>query len=68
MKFLWIVCGLALALCGVIVSCGPQKPYCPSSSTGQCLDNSGNGGQGGDTVDSGGPGDAVIISGDDTGP
>lgn len=67
MKFLWIACGLVLALCGVIVSCGPQKPYCPSSSTGQCLDNSGNGGITGEMPDSG-PSEAIIITGDDTGP
>jgi hypothetical protein len=65
MKVFLIVCGLAVALCGAIVSCGPQKDYCPNSTTGQCLPPMGQAGaQGG--LDSG-PGDATIIT-DDTGP
>ena len=39
MKFLLIVFGLFIALCGVVVSCGPQKAYCPNGPNGECGDN-----------------------------
>ncbi len=63
MKFVLIVCGLLLSLGGVMVSCGPQKQYCPSGSNGECADNSlggsnGSGGGGGSDQ-----GDATIITG-----
>ncbi len=59
MKVFLIVCGLAVALCGVIVSCGPQKEYCPNSTTGQCLPPMGQAGaQGGMDAD---PGEATVL-------
>ncbi len=62
MKVLLIVCGLILALGGIMVSCGPQKAYCPGGPNGECADNSlgGSTGAGGADVDSGG---ATIING-----
>lgn len=61
MKFLLIVCGLILALGGVILSCGPQQHYCPGGANGVCADNSlgGSTGSGGSLE----PGDATIING-----
>ena len=65
MKVFLIVCGLAVALCGAIGSCGPQKVYCPNTTTGQCLPPVGNGGaQGGVDADQG---EAIIVN-DDTSP
>ncbi len=61
MKFLLIVCGLFIALCGVVMSCGPQQAYCPNGPNGQCGDNS-VGGNGGTTFDAD-QGDATIITG-----
>ena len=62
MKFLLIVCGLLLALGGVIVSCGPQQVYCPTGNNGTCADNSlgGSTGSGGADQSDSGP---TIITG-----
>ncbi len=65
MKFLLIVSGLLLALCGVIVSCGPQKAYCPNGPNGECGDiNNGSGGGGGSIMDAD-QGESTIITGTD---
>ena len=61
MKFLLVVCGLILALAGVMVSCGPQKPYCPGGPNGDCANNSLGGSNGaGGSSDQGG---ATVING-----
>jgi hypothetical protein len=62
MKFLLIVCGLLVALGGVIVSCGPQKDYCPNGPNGDCSPFGGSGGGGGTIVDAN-QGEATIITG-----
>ena len=61
MKFVMIVGALLVALCAVIVSCGPQKSYCPNGPNGECgnLAVGGNAGSG----SGGDPGDATIITG-----
>jgi len=37
MKFLMIAVVVAAVVGAVIVGCGPQQAYCPSNSTGQCV-------------------------------
>lgn len=64
MKFLTIllsVAGVGLIAGALAVGCGPQKAYCPQSSTGQCLDQ--------DTgvappPPEAGAGESVVIGGD----
>ena len=60
MKFVLIVCGLFVALCAVIISCGPQKSYCPNGPNGECGNLAMGGNGGGGAMD---PGDATIITG-----
>jgi hypothetical protein len=60
MKFLLVVCGLILALGGVMASCGPQQPYCPGGNNGACVDNSLGGSTGTGGVEQG---DATVITG-----
>jgi len=63
MKFLLILCGLLVALAGVMVACGPQKAYCPNLQNGDC-NNQGvaSGGNGGGSAGAD-QGDATIITG-----
>jgi hypothetical protein len=61
MKWLFLVCALAVALGAAVMSCGPQKPYCADAG-GPCIAPiDGIGGSGGD-MDAGG-GEATIITG-----
>jgi hypothetical protein len=63
MKFLLIVCGLLVALGGVIVSCGPQKDYCPNGPNGECGNNSSGSGGGGGVIVDADQGESTIITG-----
>lgn len=65
MKWFLSVCALAGLAAVLSSSCGPQKPFCPSTPGLVCYDNDGGqmGGQGGQDL---GPcdGASVIICGD----
>ena len=65
MKWFLSVCTLAGLAAVLSSSCGPQKPFCPSTPGLVCYDNDGGqmGGQGGQDL---GPcdGGSVIICGD----
>ena len=64
MKFLTILLGVAGVglIAGVLaVGCGPQKPYCPQTSTGQC--NEQDTGTAPPPEDAA-PGEAIVIGGD----
>ena len=61
MKFLMIAAALAALVGAVAVGCGPKQAYCPTVSTGQCIEQDAGVGPGGEDT---GIGESIIIGGD----